>query len=111
MANARRNGSGLKQANRLPALLQKRTTSVDRFAPQRKGARADGPPEQIRPRGGFAGLDVENDFTCARLVRQELRAVDRAAAVCEVACVVFTPVNVTGGDTKRDWKTAGRHGL
>jgi hypothetical protein len=58
----------MKQANRLPALFEKRPASVDGFSVQRKGAGADGTSEEIGPRRGFARLDIENHLARASLV-------------------------------------------
>jgi len=67
MADARRNGCRLEQANGLPAFFEQWAASVDGLALQRKRGGADGAPKQIGPRRGFARFDVENDFAGARL--------------------------------------------
>ena len=46
-----------------------------------------------------------------RLVGQQLRAIDRAAAIGGFACVVLSTLDFTGGDTECDGDPAGRDGL
>lgn len=111
VTRARGNRSRLEQPYRATALFEQRTASVDGLAVQCERAGADASSEQVRSRRGLSRFDVEDDLTRARLVGQELRPVDCAAAVGEVPFIVLPALNFAGCEPEGDREASGRHRL